>query len=83
MLFNRFIFCIFKGTSWMVGDSITYADYAWLVMFEIVAQLGFEDTIAEAAPKLRALIERVREIPETKDYLISFKHTAISLPLFE
>lgn len=67
----------------MVGDSITYADYAWLVMFEIVAQLGFEDTIAEVAPKLRALIERVREIPETKDYLINFKHTAISLPLFE
>ena len=59
----------------MVGDEITYADYGWFIMSEILIELEMEDLIHEAAPKLHALISRVREVPETRDYIENFKET--------
>ena len=59
----------------MVGDEITYADYGWFIMAEILIELEMEDIIEQAAPQLHDLISRVREVPETKDYITNFKET--------
>ena len=66
---------MYKGDEWMVGDEITYADYGWFIMSEILIELEMEDIIEESAPKLYNLINRVREVPETKDYIQNFKDT--------
>ena len=44
-------------------------------MSEILIELEMEDIIEESAPKLYNLINRVREVPETKDYIQNFKDT--------
>ena len=59
----------------MVGDDVTYADFGWFIMAEILIELEMEDLIKDSSPKLHELISRVREIPETQDYIENFKDT--------
>ena len=42
---------------------------------EILIELEMEDLIINQAPKLHALVDRVREIPETMKYIENFKDT--------
>ena len=59
----------------MVGDDVTYADFGWFIMAEILIELEMEDLIKDSSPKLHKLIGRVRVIPETQDYIENFKDT--------
>lgn len=72
----------FEGLLWMVGDQVTYADYGWFIMYEMLAQLNMEEIIKTKAPKLYDLVDRIRSIPETKEYIENFKKTNVSVPLF-
>jgi len=71
-----------KGLTWIVGDSVTYADFGWFIMFEMLVQLNLEDLIKEKAPNLYSHIERIKNIPETKNYIQNFSKTPVSVPLF-
>ena len=71
-----------KGLTWMVGDSVTYADFGWFIMFEMLVQLNLEDLIKEKAPNLYNHIERIKNIAETKNYIQNFSKTPVSVPLF-
>ena len=66
----------------MVGNDVTYADYGWFIMYEMLVQLNLKESIQKNAPKLFDLVERIRSIPETKEYITNFKKTNVSVPLF-
>ena len=61
------------GSGWLVGQDLSYAD---LSAFQIVEGLGYAFPVAAAralgaAPKLAALAERVRALPNIAAYLAS------------
>lgn len=66
----------------MVGNDVTYADYGWYIMYEMLVQLNLKELIQTTAPKLLDLVDRIRTIPETAEYIQNFKDTNVSVPLF-
>ena len=66
----------------MVGDDVTYADYGWFVMYEMLIELKLGDFIKTTAPKLYELADKVILLPETAEYILHHKNSPASLPLF-
>jgi len=67
-------------SGWLVADRLTYAD---LSAFQVVEGLGYAFPRAaakalRAAPKLAALAERVRDLPNIKAYLASERRIAFN-----